>query len=130
MSELKPCPFCGGEAKVVEYWLKGIANKKHYWIECKACGVRKDNRRQGYRTRKNAVDAWNKREEMGKVEYIKKAAVTAAAAGCDTYREFRQELALIEPEDVVEVSKVRQVLLEEFSEEETEAVDALMEKML
>ena len=63
LTELKPCPFCGGEAKIVEYYIKGVANKKHYFVECKNCGVRRDNHHDGYRTRQDVINAWNRREE-------------------------------------------------------------------
>ena len=29
MTELKKCPFCGGEAELIEYYIKGVANKKN-----------------------------------------------------------------------------------------------------
>lgn len=45
------------------------------------------------------------------------------------YKMFENALEQIGAADVVEVSRVRQVLLSEFGEEETEAVDALMERM-
>lgn len=42
MSKLKPCPFCGGEAKIRGYRtfterVHGIVDK--YYIECKACHI-------------------------------------------------------------------------------------------
>ena len=64
MTELKPCPFCGGNAKLVEYWLKGVCNTKHFFVQCKQCGVRKDNHHNGYKTREKAIDGWNERAKM------------------------------------------------------------------
>lgn len=38
MSELKPCPFCGGEARIdTEYDMDGFGN--FHKIECKSCGA-------------------------------------------------------------------------------------------
>lgn len=67
MTELKPCPFCGGNAKLVEYWLKGVCNTKHFFVQCKQCGVRKDNHHNGYKARAKAIDDWNKRAKMDEV---------------------------------------------------------------
>lgn len=67
MTELKPCPFCGGNATLVEYWFKGTANVKHYFVQCKKCGVRKDNHHNGYNARTKAIDDWNKRAKMDEV---------------------------------------------------------------
>ena len=60
MSELKPCPFCGGMAHI-EYNAKGVA------IYCGVCGARLFGRTEKhvveamfYRTEKLAVEAWNR----------------------------------------------------------------------
>lgn len=38
MSELKPCPFCGGEARIdTEYDMDGFGN--FHKVECKSCGA-------------------------------------------------------------------------------------------
>lgn len=51
MSDLKPCPFCGGEAQLT---------KAHaYHVVCGPCGIRgKGNRKK---SREFAVDWWNTR---------------------------------------------------------------------
>ena len=64
MTELKPCPFCGGEARL----------KKHYrlentwYVQCNKFGVRTKNSTQSaYEpwkvTMKASVNIWNKRIE-------------------------------------------------------------------
>lgn len=56
MTELKPCPFCGGEAEVMETWAYGCAEKH---IQCKKCAIRTQSvpfRQKGVATR-----AWNRR---------------------------------------------------------------------
>lgn len=52
MSELKPCPFCEGEAEI-----KGRAR---YWVECGKCFTTTDM----YITVEQAIDAWNTRAEL------------------------------------------------------------------
>ncbi|HAE7522452.1 TPA_asm: restriction alleviation protein, Lar family [Salmonella enterica subsp. enterica serovar Carrau] len=56
MSELKPCPFCGGHAgifttdgtEVGTYW---------YWAECWVC----ESRTGLYATEEKTAEAWNQR---------------------------------------------------------------------
>ena len=64
--ELKPCPFCGGEAKVSSNYvmIKGVSTKSA-WVWCKKCHVR-----TGYMIRdahehyvRAAVESWNARCE-------------------------------------------------------------------
>ena len=52
--ELKPCPFCGGEAEITK-WHEG------YFAECKKqhCG----GTIGAYKTEEEAIEAWNKRSE-------------------------------------------------------------------
>lgn len=56
MQELKPCPFCGGEATIVERVIKG--GYKVYYVKCKECGVR---RNELPKTADGACDLWNRR---------------------------------------------------------------------
>lgn len=62
--ELKPCPFCGGEAKVKRY-----SNGYNFWclVKCDDCGVEQDSIRNGYYGEKQAVEAWNRRPSDEKV---------------------------------------------------------------
>lgn len=54
MKELKPCPFCGGEAKYEEFD-DGFFN----WgrVECKQCGAMITT------PPTNTIEAWNRRAE-------------------------------------------------------------------
>lgn len=56
MSELIPCPFCGGEAnsEIDDY---GLCTE--YFVECLSCVARTST----YDSPKEAVTAWNKRIE-------------------------------------------------------------------
>ena len=55
MSELKPCPFCGGEAAVVEVFLYGKV--KGYVVGCEKCECESSM----YSSKQNAEIAWNRR---------------------------------------------------------------------
>lgn len=49
---------CGTEPMVTEYFMKGVANKKHYFVKCSGCGKRtRDRKRYG-----DAVKEWNETE--------------------------------------------------------------------
>lgn len=47
--ELKPCPFCGGEAI--------LCGQNYYYVFCKEC----DAETKGSVHRKEAIDGWNRR---------------------------------------------------------------------
>ena len=53
MTELKPCPFCGGEAVLCE-------NTDYAYVYCKECGSQTD---ESHGTAGAAVAAWNTRAE-------------------------------------------------------------------
>lgn len=51
MTELRKCPFCGGEAELSLYW------EDTYCVYCKRCEAKTD----GFAYPKDAIEAWNKR---------------------------------------------------------------------
>lgn len=58
MSDLKPCPFCGGEAEmchVTQLWEPRDA----YWVKCKNCRISGTH----HTTEAEAIAAWNSRAE-------------------------------------------------------------------
>ena len=59
MDELKPCPFCGGKAKLDWYTLP----KYECVICCNICSLR-FGRYLG-RDEKQAIEAWNRRHDDG-----------------------------------------------------------------
>ena len=56
--KLKPCPFCGGEAKIVSRRYSFYSDEKLYHIECK-CGI--TTRECLYL--KSLEEYWNRRDE-------------------------------------------------------------------
>ena len=53
MTELKPCPFCGGEAKISDMGYP-------HWVFCEKCGARI----HGYTTdERDSIEAWNRRAD-------------------------------------------------------------------
>ena len=54
--ELKPCPFCGGEAELVDYGVSGA----YEVVQCSDCWVRTRLFDKSIKI-KSAVDAWNRR---------------------------------------------------------------------
>ena len=63
MSELKPCPFCGGRATVktryIGYGSIGLGEHDEYRVVCKECRASNDE----YRRESEAIAAWNRRAQ-------------------------------------------------------------------
>lgn len=56
--ELKPCPFCGGKAKITD---TNTEDKQHfYYIQCTKCGAAACFGNES-ETKKDAIKAWNRR---------------------------------------------------------------------
>lgn len=54
MTKLKPCPFCGGEAEMIE---NDLAARSVYIVMCKVC----DSMTATRFTQEEAAGAWNRR---------------------------------------------------------------------
>lgn len=61
MSELKPCPFCGGKGTVTLYPTVGGNWRLAYVVCCNECWAKTGY----YDTRREAVEAWNWRHDDG-----------------------------------------------------------------
>ena len=51
---LKPCPFCGGEARMMDMGYP-------HWVYCKTCGARVHGGKYGDEGEQASADAWNRR---------------------------------------------------------------------
>lgn len=60
MPELKPCPFCGGEANYQGFELN------NYCVYCRRCG---SSTRKYYATKEEASEAWNRRVDVAPVRH-------------------------------------------------------------
>lgn len=58
MQELKPCPFCGGEAELSKYY-PGFSRKSYVMVRCRSCRANTGD----WRRRDIAVARWNRRIE-------------------------------------------------------------------
>lgn len=70
MSDLKPCPFCGGEATTDTYRTNGGAfslPKMRIYIFCKRCKAQTADFEESldYSAKEQAINAWNRRATDG-----------------------------------------------------------------
>jgi Lar family restriction alleviation protein len=64
MSELLPCPFCGGEVDIEEIPGNPFTNEPYTWaVGCKDCNI-------GWykETKEDAIATWNRRANLGSCE--------------------------------------------------------------
>ena len=57
MKELKNCPFCGGEAKVMDMGYP-------HWVYCTKCGAKVQGGKYGKNGVNASIEVWNKRVEV------------------------------------------------------------------
>ena len=62
MSELKPCPFCGGKAKLRHYTSGTFKKTTVVYVECCVCRIRTPVEFEP----ECVEEAWNRRAEDGK----------------------------------------------------------------
>lgn len=71
-TELKPCPFCGGEAKIVKY----CGKKTIVYVECTNCLAYMGNQRimtssnrgkEYFESEEKLINAWNTRKPMDNI---------------------------------------------------------------
>lgn len=64
MSELKPCPFCDGDGKIIKLNQKGFKGDFKVFIRCTKCGLKTNTQyslsHDSYLTRlERAINSWN-----------------------------------------------------------------------
>ena len=61
LSDLKPCPFCGGVAKL--YREQGVGGINGSIVRCEKCGAKAAWKQMSYTTAcdHEAIEAWNRR---------------------------------------------------------------------
>ena len=59
MAELKPCPFCGGEADIID-------NEYYVDVSCRNYRCRGFADSLMFESEEEAIEAWNRRVEDGK----------------------------------------------------------------
>ena len=88
MSEIKNCPFCGGEAKIksryIGYGSVGLGAHDWYSVECKECRAKGDE----YGTELGAIAAWNRRAGND----------TNVATNADRIRSMSDEIGKLNPQ--------------------------------
>ena len=72
MEQLKPCPFCGGKAKI-QYGFPNQQGNRHkeVFVKCKVCNAKTKTIKQYPFTKwedclKTAIYLWNRRADNGK----------------------------------------------------------------
>ena len=62
MEELKPCPFCGGDAmvsNVTRKYLLGGETEDRFAISCISCGANGGDKK----TKEECIEIWNRRTD-------------------------------------------------------------------
>ena len=81
---LKPCPFCGGEARYIDATTAIPYDREIYFVECKECRSNSDM----YYSLENAIKAWNTRKPIDRiVEQLEEEVKWAETHGTD--KKFR-----------------------------------------
>ena len=85
MSELKPCPFCGGEGK-------GVYDDNGYMVECDKChadGPFASDRYYKDDFKRRAIEAWNARAE--RTCRMEDNGIELCCSECDRRHEYDDE---------------------------------------
>ena len=64
MTELKPCPLCGGQAEIGKYntYIASFTRADKYYGRCSKNGLHSPQKYPpGFMTEQEAIEAWNRR---------------------------------------------------------------------
>ena len=83
--QLRPCPFCGG-GPVWDYYTVGVwdESEDRWNVSCDTCGITFE---EGFKTRKEAFEAWNRRTETASDTLMRVFAYDATCGVCDKRKE-------------------------------------------
>lgn len=83
--QLRPCPFCGG-GPVWDYYTVGVwdESEDRWNVTCDTCGITFE---EGFKTRKEAFEAWNRRTETASDTLMRVFAYDATCGVCDKRKE-------------------------------------------
>ena len=88
MAELKPCPFCGGRATVVEHIYYGFQNR--YGVVCLDCYA---ETRQVLHSKDAAIAGWNRRADANSLmEALKRNTTEIVKKANGIYAEYIRNL--------------------------------------
>ena len=105
-NKLLPCPFCGGEAKIVKY----CGTKIISYVECTNCLAYMGNQRimtsslrgkEYFESEEKLINAWNTRKPMGDVASKVQQVIWDSCSG-DEYKYASKEIEKIFDEVYVE----------------------------
>lgn len=65
MTELKPCPFCGGEHVKLQHYK--VDSNDWWYVSCCECQIAMDPLQWDSQTKEQAIERWNKRYNNGMV---------------------------------------------------------------
>lgn len=83
--KLQSCPFCGG-GPVWDYYTVGVwdESEDRWNVTCDTCGITFE---EGFKTRKEAFEAWNRRTETASDTLMRVFAYDATCGVCDKRKE-------------------------------------------
>lgn len=116
MEELKPCPFCGGEARMHVAFASGGDHSVGVYVECLECRSCSGTK-WGDGAQEKAADAWNRRANDCDREYLLALAdeLESCGPGCDECPVLGQAECLRDRECTENVSRYCERRIREIS---------------
>lgn len=96
MTELKPCPFCGGEA-VFYKDLDPFVNQEYAFVKCSVCGVSTPSYAMSGASVKDVAKHWNRRPEITII------LDTATIAQLDEIAEYAKQRAVVKRTEQLQI---------------------------
>lgn len=118
MNELKPCPFCGGEAWIDEFQQEHFNRPKleYVWsIECKECAFSS----RYHKSKDEAIEKWNTRAKQQECEKCKRIEKWYEHFGCTPtiLEKYKKTIEFIRRRSRKDLDVGAEELLKELGEE-------------